>query len=106
MQSSKECSINHKLHFIVRVSCNLYRTYMDSIRMEANEIKLHPRNVNRDGGFTFSQAWYPVTYMLKQYVNPPMQRQTLTEQTPDSAHKPPHWLTLKSHMWIMGKVCV
>jgi hypothetical protein len=39
--------------------------YMDSMIKEAVEIRLHPRNFNRDGGFTVSQSWYPMTDMLK-----------------------------------------
>jgi hypothetical protein len=39
---------------------------MDCLVKEAIEIRLHPNNFNRDGGFTLSRAWQPVTNMLKQ----------------------------------------
>jgi len=39
---------------------------MDSIVKEVTEIQLHPNNYKKDGGFTVSQTWYPVTDMLKQ----------------------------------------
>jgi hypothetical protein len=32
--------------------------------IKVTEIKLCPRNVNRDKGFTLSQSWYPVTNIL------------------------------------------
>jgi hypothetical protein len=41
--------------------------YMDCVIKEAIEIRLHPKNFNRDSGFTLSRSWYPVTNMLKQY---------------------------------------
>jgi hypothetical protein len=37
--------------------------YMDCLIKEAIEMRLHPRNFNRDGGFNLSQPGYPV----KQY---------------------------------------
>jgi hypothetical protein len=33
---------------------------MDRIIKEAIEIKLHPDNINRDGGYILSRAWQPV----------------------------------------------
>jgi hypothetical protein len=43
---------------------------MDRLVKEAIEIHLHPSNINRDGGFNLSQAWQPVTNMLKQSSDP------------------------------------
>jgi len=37
---------------------------MDSCVKETNKIQLNMENFNRDSGFTFSWAWYPVTNML------------------------------------------
>jgi hypothetical protein len=60
--------------------------YMDRLVKEAIEICLHPNNFNRDRGFTFCQAWYPVTYMLKQSGKTPIRKQSQTFQALDSAH--------------------
>jgi hypothetical protein len=49
--------------------------YRDRKIKEAVEIRLYPRNFNRDGGFTLSRSWFPVTNLLKQYRDPPIQRQ-------------------------------
>jgi hypothetical protein len=49
--------------------------YMDHMIKEAIEIRLHPRNFNRDRGFTLSETWYLVTNVLKQYRDTPIQRQ-------------------------------
>jgi hypothetical protein len=38
--------------------------YMDCIVKEATEIQLNTGNFNRDNGFMWSQAWYPVMNML------------------------------------------
>jgi hypothetical protein len=43
--------------------------YIDCLIKEAVEIRLHPRNFNRDVGFNFSWPWYPLTDMMKQYQN-------------------------------------
>jgi hypothetical protein len=40
---------------------------MDCVIKEVIEIRLHPKNFNRDGGFTLSRSWYLVMNMLKQY---------------------------------------
>jgi hypothetical protein len=46
--------------------------YMDLITEEAIEISLHPRNFNRDSGFTLSRSWCLVINMLKKkrHTNP------------------------------------
>jgi hypothetical protein len=47
---------------------------MGHILEEATEIWLHPNKVNTDGGFTLSQAWHPVTIMLKQFSETPRKK--------------------------------
>jgi hypothetical protein len=47
---------------------------------------LHPKNFNRDGGFTLSRSWYLVTNMLKQYGDTPIRKQGQAKQALDSAH--------------------
>jgi hypothetical protein len=47
---------------------------MDHMIKEAVEIRLHLRNFNRDGGFTLGWSWHPVSNMLKQYRDTPIQR--------------------------------
>jgi excinuclease UvrABC helicase subunit UvrB len=59
--------------------------YMDRIVKEAIEIRLHPNNFNRDGGFNFSRAWQPVTNMLKQ-SGETISKQDQAKQALDSAH--------------------
>jgi hypothetical protein len=44
---------------------------------EITEVKLHPSKFNRGGGFTLGQSWYPVTNMVKQYRDTPIQKQAL-----------------------------
>jgi hypothetical protein len=41
--------------------------YMDHLIKEALKIRLHPRNFNRNRGFSLSLSWYPVTNIIKQY---------------------------------------
>jgi hypothetical protein len=38
--------------------------YMDRLVKEAIQIRLNHKNFNRDGGFTMSRAWNPVTKLL------------------------------------------
>jgi hypothetical protein len=59
---------------------------MDHMIKEAFEIKLYPSNFNRASGFTFSQFWYLVTAMLKQYTDTPIQKQGQAKQTFYSTH--------------------
>jgi hypothetical protein len=39
--------------------------YMDRIIKEAIEIKLHPENINKDGGFILSRAWQPAIHQIR-----------------------------------------
>jgi hypothetical protein len=39
--------------------------YMDRTVREANEIELHPYNINREGGFCLSKSWKPLIVSLK-----------------------------------------
>jgi len=41
--------------------------YKGHLIKEAIEIRLNYKNFNRDGGFTLSQAWYPVTNLLSNH---------------------------------------
>jgi hypothetical protein len=34
--------------------------YMGHLKKEAIKIRVHPKIFNRDGGFNFSQSWYPL----------------------------------------------
>jgi hypothetical protein len=64
-QPDKSAVAQHTLETGHRVefnnTCRLARTkgYMDRIIKEAIEIKLHPDNINRDGGYILSKAWQP-----------------------------------------------
>jgi hypothetical protein len=60
--------------------------YMDHLMKEATEIWLYPSNFNRDRGFIFNQAWYPVTNMLKQSRETPVEKQGKAKQELESAH--------------------
>jgi hypothetical protein len=59
--------------------------YMNHLVKEAIEICLHPNNFNRDGGLNLSQAWQPVTSMLKQ-SGEPISKQGQAMQALDSTH--------------------
>jgi hypothetical protein len=59
--------------------------YMDRIVKEAIEIRLHPNNFNRDGGFNLSRAWQPVTHMLRQ-SGEPIGKQDQAKQALDFTH--------------------
>jgi hypothetical protein len=54
---------------------------MDRIIREATEIKLHPDNMNREDGFSLSQAWKPLIRDPKEW------RQSLTKES-TSSHGP------------------
>jgi hypothetical protein len=62
-----EHSINtgHRIDFSSTSVLDKAAGYMDRLVKEAIEIRLNPRNFNRDGGFTLSRAWYPVIKMLR-----------------------------------------
>jgi hypothetical protein len=45
--------------------------YMDHLVKEAIQIRLNYRNLNRDSGFTLSQAWNPVTKLLFKHGTDP-----------------------------------
>jgi hypothetical protein len=74
---------------------------MDHVIKEAIEITLYPKNFNRDGGFTLSQSWCPVTNMLKQYKDTPIWKQGQAKQAFDCPLVP-HWLILrfKHGLWV------
>jgi hypothetical protein len=63
-QPDKSAVVQHALETGHRVefnnTCRLARTqgFMDRIINEAIEIKLHPDNINRDGGYKL-RAWQP-----------------------------------------------
>jgi hypothetical protein len=65
---------------------------------EAREISQCPENFNRDRGFTLSQAWYPVTNMLKTvqwYTN---EKASQTQQETPLSHEYWSWAgTYKGH---------
>jgi hypothetical protein len=74
----------HNIDFNITILENV-TGYMDRLVKEAIEICLHPNNFNRDGGFTSSRAWQPVTNMLKQ-SGEPISKEGQTTQVLDSAH--------------------
>jgi hypothetical protein len=57
-----------------------------TIHIEAMNIQVKTNNSNRDGGFTLSQALYPVTNMLKQSTERVIKKYGQAKQVPDSAH--------------------
>jgi hypothetical protein len=60
--------------------------YMGCLIEEAIDIWLHPRNFNRDGCFNLICPWYPVTNMIKQHQDKPIQKQDQGKQTYYSTH--------------------
>jgi hypothetical protein len=50
---------------------NRMTMYVDQIVEEAIEIKLHPRNFNREADFMLSCTWQPVISICKWSTPPP-----------------------------------
>jgi hypothetical protein len=75
----------HIINFKNTTILQIITGYMDRLVKEAIEIRLHPNNFNRDGGFPLSRAWQPVTNMLKQ-SGEPVSTQGQATQALDSAH--------------------
>jgi hypothetical protein len=54
----------HRIDFSSTSVLDKATGYMDGIVKEAIEIRLNTANINRDGGFMLSRAWYLVLNML------------------------------------------
>jgi hypothetical protein len=45
--------------------------FWDVLIKEANEVELHPNNMNREDGLCLSQSWKPLIQSLKAHRNSP-----------------------------------